>query len=291
MASRKTQRKNKTGKQPQQKSQKQEELSDNLLITVSLVFIVGLVLGLSMGFVFSAPQDVETVSDADVVKSALAQGSYIMELSETANGFKLDKEVVETIPYGDGNLAKVKVASRNFQSPVEELLFLLDKDNNIEMAGYSSLRGKRIILINKQDFENEMLTASLLISGELNESEDRLQRCARLFNENEVIRNMILAWKQLPPGRGKLYAIPTTLTCDNVTHYYTLKIEDGLVTTTIENVSTVSDFEAGVVGQGVEIPKYKGKEPVLSIIKSGKTLNYNFRDKAKDTTDSESSEA
>lgn len=121
-------------------------------------------------------------------------------------------------------------------------------------------------------------------SEELQGIMDELKKCGGEYNRNFIIQSLVNDLINLGDNRGKFFGnIPKNITCGGVTYYYSLGIEDGLVTTSFlvygdKIVEVKTRFEEGYIGTGVEVPFEDVRDGFYLIVyKSNGKLTYEYK--------------
>jgi hypothetical protein len=173
------------------------------------------------------------ISDELVVQMALDASASAMDVAESKNNLSISRNGTVGASGSGYDVAFRVVGSEQY----EGFHVVLDSGLNLLRLGFDDQLMDKENFINKQQGPNE------------------LQRCAKIFNEREVIPKWIqnLQVNTTSPHRYIL-SISKNLICNNKTYSYSVKIEDGRVTTTIDRYYLTSSFKEGIVAQGVEIP-------------------------------------
>ncbi len=207
-------------------------------LPVYAIVLLLLLLSLSALVVYlmqASPEQGGKKTDAKVAAQALKEASEAFSALQSS-GIIVDSSSPLVSSVGDTYLVRFPVLSKNFT------YFDVTLNSNLSVI-YLGLDGSK-----------EDPRAFVLKYKELTP----LQKCAKMFNEREVIPNIIAKWYN---GTARLTFILTPariLTCNGQNYTYSLEIGDGYVKTTLYSGNQghyfVSGFNKGIVEKGVSIP-------------------------------------
>jgi|GEM_PF-2811333 len=226
-----------------EESEQKEELSLNIKFTPPILITVAVAIALViLVFVALTPDMFSSgsaeLSDEDIIDVAYTASKNMIELAEVSGEFSINEAnatVLTRAPY----IVSFPIEGSDIY---EELKVELDENFNLMAIGY----------------DGELIEPSAFYAV-ASVSNAMLAECARAFNEEEVLMNIIQKWYEAPaftPGKQVELSISRYIQCGPLRFPYELEIGDGFVTTTmINNVSITTDFIRGVVEKGTRIPR------------------------------------
>jgi hypothetical protein len=197
-----------------------------IIAFAALIVIAGLML------VMSPPGR----SDAEVSGSAIAAASDAMTLSENSNGFVILRTQGLISKNESYYLVSFPIIESEEYSAFD---VMLDSELNLK---YMGLDGK-------------MKTPQAFVASQTVISANALQECARQFNEQFVVAQLISENYNKTSRIRAIYDAPKTLNCDGTDYPYSLEIGDGYAKTTINGSYTKSGFTKGIVTTETRIPE------------------------------------
>ncbi len=206
--------------------------SDILPYAVVALGIIVIVAGI---LVMMMPRgDGGSSDEAQIIASALASTKGAMDLAEQANNFTISKSEGEVIFENDSRIVKFPIEGSDDYKTFD---VVLNEELGLRFIGLNS------IVVTPEEFMR------------LQQGPNTFQTCAKIFNEQAIIPNLIGRWANGTATQRHILTIPRTINCSGTSYPYRLEISDGYVKTTINGYYYRHGFQEGIVVNELDIPE------------------------------------
>ncbi len=180
----------------------------------------------------SGKKEDPTKGDAMAVASALESSRQAMYVAEAANDLTIQRSAGVVTKNSTSYLVSFPI-----NGSADYLAFdvLMDKDLTLTHVG----------------FNGNMTTLGQFIAD--NKGLNQFQECARIFNEQDAVPNLVGLYNGTP-GIRTVVTMPQVMTCNGVDYPYEFEIGDGYIKTSINGYFYKSSFTRGIVVDNLTVP-------------------------------------